>query len=332
MSDADQAQAEMTNDQTVSDPLDTESTQIGTSELADYEQEMRDFDPTAQAEEQGEEPASEEQVEEQTPENESEQAEENSAEESGDESEAQAREQMRPRLKDPIDIAVASLAKAKGISLIEAAKIVEGTQQTGKSEANEAGNEPDQSEASISIEAQLKELRDKYKEATVALEFETAAEIFEQIEALRDKQVELKVVEIQTKAQNEQKQAQELTRAFDDSMRKAATFYPDSVKQGTPLFQKMQEIDSWMEKNGDPMFNHPEKPMTIAKMAAAELGIPMTRPVTATPAKAKPTSKSPIEPAGGNARTAPANPAKRISEEVDALESLDDFEAYAASM
>jgi len=334
MSDEIQAKADLPEDAaTVSDPLDPEnSTESGTSELAEFEQEMLTMsDPPMAEEQQGDTPAEPEQTEEETgspstEEEESPEGGENS--EPDEEVESQAREQMRPRLKDPLDIAVASLAKAKGISLIEAAKIIDGTNPTKREDATEPA-EPEKIENSQTIDQQLKELRARHSEATRALEFETAAEIFEEIEALRDKQVTLKIEEVQEKSRTEQRQAQEFESQWKESNRKAAAFYPDAVKPDSPMYSKIQEIDAWMQENQDPIFNSPDKPFILSKMAAAELGVPMARPA----AKAKaPSAKSPIEPASGNARTAPVSPQKRMSEELDSLDSLDAFEAHIGAM
>jgi len=335
MSDSNQAQADLPEDAaTVSDPLDPEnSTESGTSELADFEQEMltmSDAPPVAE-ETQGDEPAepetTEEEAEEEAPDETQETPEEESSETEDDG--AHAREQMRPRLKDPMDIAVASLAKARGISLIEAAKIIEGSAPVN-SNAPEDGSNQAPVETSATVDAQLKELRAKYKEASTALEFETAAEIFEQIEALRDKQVDLRFSEVQEKSRAEQQKAREFDEKWESAAKQAATFYPDSAKPDSAMARKIAELDQRMKDLGDDLYFDPEKPFILAREAAKELKIPMRDP------KAKPAAKTsparPIEPASGNARTAPVNPSKRMSEELDSLDSLDAFEAHVGAM
>jgi hypothetical protein len=334
MSDEIQAKADLPDDVSVSDPLDPEnSTDSGTSELAEFEHEMLTMPEPEEGEEtQGGEPAEPEPETEEAAEDESAEQEQESPEEELSETEeaeeVQAREQMRPRLKDPLDIAVASLAKARGISLIDAAKIIEGN-APAKSETPEEGSPP-QVETSESIDAQLKELRAKHKEASTALEFEAAAEIFEQIEALRDKQVEVRFAEQQEKSRAEQRAAQEFDEKWDAAAQRAVTFYPESAKPDTALSKKIAELDQRMKELGDDLYFDPDKPFILAKEAARILKIPMRDP------KAKPAVKSstasPVQPASGNARTAPVSPAKRLNEELDALDSLDAFEAHVGAM
>jgi hypothetical protein len=326
MSQEIQAQADLTDDvATVSDPLDQEnSTQSGTSELAEFEQEML----TMADVEQGDEPADHE-AEENASSQEQDSPEEESSETEEDAEEVQAREQMRPRLKDPLDIAVASLAKAKGISLIEAAKIIEGN-APAKSEAPEEGSHEAPVETKSTIDAQLKELRAQYKEATTALEFETAAEIFEQIEALRDKQVEVRFTEEKAKAEADQKAAIDFDTKWEAAVERAAAFYPDSAKPDSAMAMKIAELDQRMKDLGDALYFDPDKPFILAREAARELKVPMRDPKAKAAAKSSPTS--PIQPASGNARTAPVSPAKRLSEELDAIDSLDAFEAHIGSM
>jgi hypothetical protein len=329
MSDTDQAQADLPeDDSTVLDPLDTRnSLDNGTSELASYEQEIYSLELTDAQPEQGDTPAEEPAAEEEA----SETHEESSGQE--DDEETQAREQMRPRLKDPLDIAVASLAKAKGISLIEAAKIIDGNTSPNQTTATESQDhtqaETSTSETSTSITQQIKELRVKLKEATGALEFETAAEISDQIEELRDRQVDSRIAEVQEQSRAEVARSQEFDAKWEESKRQAVAFYPDTDKPDSDISQRMIEINDWMQQNGDPIFHSPDKLFILAKMAAAELGKPMKRPVSKETPRP---SKSPVQPASGNARTAPTNPTKRANEELEGINSLDAFEALIGAM
>ena len=325
MSDTDQAQADLPeDDSTVLDPLDTRnSLDNGTSELASYEQEIYSLELNTAQTEQGDTPAEETAAEEEAA---SESHEESSGQE--DDEETQVLSQMRPRLKDPIDIAVASLAKAKGISLIEAAKIIDGSTSPSQTTATESQDHT-QAETSTSITQQIKELRVKLKEATGALEFETAAEISDQIEELRDRQVDSRIAEVQEQSRAEAARSQEFDAKWEEGKRQAVAFYPDADKTDSEISKRMIEINDWMQQNGDPIFNSPDKLFTLAKMAAAELGIPMKRPVSKESPRP---SKSPVQPASGNARTAPTNPTKRANEELEAINSLDAYEALIGAM
>jgi hypothetical protein len=341
MSDEIQAKADLPEDAaTVSDPLDPEnSTESGTSELADFEQEMLTMsDDPAEAVTQGDTPAepetTEEAAEEEPPDETQETPEEESSEtEEGEPEEEPANTSNRYRIRAKDDVEAEALALRKRHpdwsleKCIASAKDLLGVKPA---ESPEDGSTQAPVETSASVDAQLKELRAKHKEATTALEFETAAEIFEQIEALRDKQVELRFSEVQEKSRAEMQKAQEFDEKWDAAAQRAATFYPDSAKPDSAMARKIAELDQRMKDLGDDLYFDPEKPFILAREAAKELKIPMRDP-KAKPA-AKPSPASPIQPASGNARTAPVNPAKRMSEELDALDSLDAFEAHVGSM
>ena len=340
MSDTNQAQADLPEDAaTVSDPLDPEnSTNSGTSELADFEQEMLTMsDEPAEAVMQGDEPAepgaTEEAAGDETPDETQETPEEESSEtEEGEPEEEPANTTGRFRIRAKDDVEAEALALRKRHpdwsleKCIASAKDLLGVKPANVSE----DGSPAPVETSATVDAQLKELRAKHKEATTALEFETAAEIFEQIEALRDKQVGLMFEEVQEKSRAEMQKAQEFEDKWEAAAQRAATFYPDSAKPGTAMFKKIAELDQRMKDLGDDLYSDPDKPFILAREAARELKVPMRDPKAKPAAKTSPAS--PIQPASGNARTAPVSPSKRMNEELDALDSLDAFEAHIGSM
>jgi len=341
MSDTTQAQADLPDDQvTVSDPLDAEnSTNGGMSDLAKFEEEMAIMDMTPAPQEQGETPENGEEGEstegQPSEENEQESPEEESdePEESEDEPAANTSNRFRIRAKDDVEAEALALRKRHPDWSLEkciaSAKDILGV----KPESGEQHQDsPQQADTGESIEAQLKELRQKHKEATTALEFESAADIFEQIEALRDKQVVVRISEMQEKSRAEQRQAEEYDRKWDESERQAVTFYPAAKDPNSALSKKIAELDQRMKDLGDDLFFDPEKPFILAKEAARILKVPMADPKAAKAAKSVSSPKSPIEPASGNARTTPVSPTKRLNEELDALDSLDAFEAHVGAM
>jgi hypothetical protein len=329
MSDTDQAQADLPeDDSTVLDPLDTRnSLDNGTSELASYEQEIYSLELNAAQTEQGDTPAEETAAEEET----SETHEESSGQEDEAEEEpANASNRFRIRAMDDVEAEALALRKRHPDWSLEkclvSAKSVLGIQE--QTTATESQDHT-QAETSTSITQQIKELRVKLKEATGALEFETAAEISDQIEELRDRQVDSRIAEVQEQSRAEVARSQEFDAKWEEGKRQAVAFYPDTDKPDSDISQRMIEINDWMQQNGDPIFHSPDKLFTLAKMAAAELGIPMKRPVS----KGAPRpSKSPVQPASGNARTAPTNPTKRANEELEGINSLDAFEALIGAM
>jgi len=66
-------------------------------------------------------------------------------------------------------------------------------------------------------------------------------------------------------------------RKFNDayalSERQAVTAYPDTTNAESRIVKRMAALDKAFEKDGNPIFNSPDKPMILAKMAAKELGI-----------------------------------------------------------
>ena len=331
MSDTDQAQADLPeDDSTVLDPLDTRnSLDNGTSELASYEQEISSLELTDAQTEQGDTPAEEPAAEEET----SETHEESSGQEDETEEDEPANASNRFRIRAMDDVEAEALALRKRHpdwsleKCLVSAKSVLGIQE--QTTTPESQDQASTVETSTSITQQIKELRVKLKEATSALEFETAAEISDQIEELRDRQVDSRIAEVQEQSRNEAARSQEFDAKWEEGKRQAVAFYPDTDKPDSEITKRMIEINDWMDRNGDPIFHSPDKLFTLAKMAAAELGIPMKRPVSKDAPRP---SKSPVEPASGNARTAPANPTKRVNEELDALDTVDAFEAYISSL
>ena len=66
-------------------------------------------------------------------------------------------------------------------------------------------------------------------------------------------------------------------RKFNDayalSERQAVTAYPDTTNAESRIVKRMAALDKEFEKDANPIFNSPDKPMILAKMAAKELGI-----------------------------------------------------------
>lgn len=330
-----QAQAasqEAENQTAAGQETDAVESQHGTNPLAAYEAELaRAMAPAEMnAETQEESGEGEESAEEQADEQDAEEsAQEEQAEESSDEEESdegtETVTQMRPRLKDPLDIAVAALAKAKGISLVDAAAIVAGQQQPKTTTEREEAAESQQAvETAESVSAKIKELIASKKEKLAALEFEEAADIDAQIEDMRDKRDALKEVEAKEKSRTEAAKIEQFEQKFTQSETTAIQYYPDAANHDSPLAKRMAELDQQAKELDDPIFYSPEKPFLLAKAAARELGILMTKPGSTPPAKK--VVKRPIQPAGGNARTsAPANATSQIDQ---AIASVKDEAAY----
>ena len=321
MSDDIQARAEQ-EDVTVADPLqDTVVIPNGAEELQAYEAEreaaINGVEEDPQAETPEETPADTLVPDETEP------------EPQPDEEQPEPKTPDRFRFKDPMDQAVAVLAKAKGISLVEAAQIIAGApSKSTEAEQQQADEGP--SVASVSDE--IKRLVAEKKAAMTNLEFETAAEIDEQIESLRDQREELRVTEASATARKHQQQVDEFDRAYSKSESNAVTFYPDAAKADSELTKRMIELDNQMRDLGDPLYDSPDKPFILAKAAAKELGVPMAKP-GAKPAASAPPQKAPIQPAPGNRGTTSATaPAAKLDQVIEGLGTEGAYEDFVAGL
>ena len=318
-----QAQAEQPDTTpTVADPLDMAVIPNGAEELSAYQAELLELENgTFQDEtEHGENPLGDGL----TPDTATE--EEQPTEVDAPTNEEEERTQMRPRLKDPLDIAVASLAKAKGISLIEAAKIIGG--DVAKQETQAAAE--DEGPTVSSVTDQIKSLMAEKKEAFANLEFEKVSDLDEQLDALRETRESLRVQEATTKANSDRKAQQDFDDKFSASEAKATSLYPGINDPNSAHYQKAMELDAQMRELGDPLYHSPDKPMLLAKAAAAQLGIMMAKPGTAPVSKVK---TAPIQPASGNRGTTVATaPAAKLDQVIDGVVSEADYEALVGKL
>ncbi|MEI6676276.1 MAG: hypothetical protein WCO57_13985 [Verrucomicrobiota bacterium] len=335
MSELNQAQADSTDLPTVADPLSdaANSTPSGTNPIAAYEAELAAaLQAGAVTEEQAVEAAAEETTPDTANAEVAEEAGESTEELSEEEEQVAAKAKDRFRFKDAADQAVAAIAKAKGISLVEAARLYEGEIPTKREDATtpQAEEVQGEKETVASVTATIEELRAQKREAQTNLEFETASELDAQIDLLRDKRDDLKIAEVREKSRSEQREVVAFNDAYDASERKAVTFYPDTLDPKSALVKRMAELDAQAERLGDPLFHSPEKPWLLTTQAALELGVLMT-----DPDQKKPVAKAaarPMQPASGNARTTATVPAVKQEEAIDKIKSLADYEKFVASL
>jgi hypothetical protein len=333
-----QAEAD-TQDSTVADPLDAaNSTNSGTNELDAYEASVQAaLNAVDDDEEQGVEPADVEADEfdefaDVIPEEEDEGQVNNFPDE---EEEPEAKAKDRFRFKNADDQAVAAIAKARGVSLVEAAKIYAGDPAPiQRQEAEEAYQEP--VETVSSVQNRLDELEELEAEASSLMEFEAASGYRKETKKLLNSLMDLKIAEVQSKAQAEQKSAQAFDQQFHATKDKFIGFYPDAAsafngsREKTPMAKEILRLDAEMRAAGDPIFSHPDKAEVLIKQAAYNLKIPMNKPGS-VPAK-KTVQHRPIQPANGNARTITTDPAKRAADAIAGIRTSDEFERLVASM
>lgn len=326
-----QVQTDNDTQPTVADPTDAaNSIENGTNTaLDDWHASVAALDLDESEPTQGEQPADEETEESEPNEQESEQSEEQE-QISEEESEPESRDSMRPRLKDPIDIAVAQLAKAKGISLIEASRIIDGAQATTTQQDSQPEQSGDQAETSDSVLARIEELEDMEATASSSLEFETANEHRKEANKLRNKLMDLKIAEVQEKSRSEADAERKFYADYAKSEEKTVGLYPDAAVKDSQMAKEMAKIEAEMLELGDPLYHSTDKPFILAREAAKNLGVPMRKPGS-DPVK-KTVQHRPIQPAGGNARTATTDSAQRASEAIDGIKSLRDWRETVASL
>jgi hypothetical protein len=223
--------------------------------------------------------------------------------------------QYRWRPKSEVDALAMDIIKraeksGKEISMKEALAQAETILKKDDSDDSEVSNNifPETVEEA---QAYLADLRAQRKQAFAKdLDFEKAAELDEQIEAVKDHIGNLKQAEVLTRQNQEAKWNQVL----ETSKAKAVELYPDVTNPESELVQKMVEIDGLLKETGNDLFYAPEKPLKLAQMAANELGI-APKIARATKVTSKPTASSqpakatasaairPVQPASGTART-----------------------------
>ena len=330
-------------DETAADQTDVaESTNSGTNELAAYDAALAEAlsDDTDQTEQDDESAEVDEEVddaqetEEEAEEEQSEEVEEQSEEDAGEaaeQEEPEAPTSKKIRFSNPEDLAVAAIAKAKKISLVEAAKIFSGEQ--GSTEHQESTREQSQEsvETVDSVQARIEELEDMEAQASTSLEFETANEHRKEANKLRNKLMDLKIAEVQEKSRSEANEERKFLADYAANEAEAVKYYPDAAKAGSPLHKEIIRLEAEMQQLGDPLYHSEKKPFALAKQAAKNLGIPMTNP-NKTPAK-KAVQTRPIQPAGGNARTTtPTTAISKIDQAVASVKDEADYDKLVAEL
>lgn len=330
MPNDDQAQADATDPQTAIDPLDAmESQMIGANELSAYEAEVEKLTAESSQNMQGDESAAsgeEDQEDDEVLDGES--NEELSDEELSEEDQGSKSDRFRIRAKDSVETEALSLRKRHPEwSLKDCIAKAEQILGVHEESSPEAEGYAEERETVASVSERIKELRGQRKEAQTALEFETAAEIDEQLDSLLDRRQELRTHEEREQSQSIQRERQQFDAEYEKSERIAVAYYPDATKADSELVKRMVELDVQMRDLGDELYHSPNKPLLLAKIAARELGIPMTDPKKPA-VKAKSSSNRPMQPASGNARTTATAPALRQEEAIAKIDSLDAYERF----
>jgi hypothetical protein len=349
-----QAEADSQQEQeTVEDPLDTSNDlDQEAAELNKYtdfidalDQEEQDYSASTDVSEESEseqELSGEEESTEQDPEEESEEgaeaeARDGSEDEEEDDGATIKSDRFRIRAKDEVEIEALSLRKRHPDWSLEEcltkAKSILGINDQAQNEQWQDGNTAQQ-RGVADIDAEIASLRQQHREATVSLEFEQAADLFDRLEQLRDERSNMQVIEMQRETAREQQLQESFERQFQDNEAKAVRFYPDAAKAESPMTKRIIELNEQMRQLDDPLYYSPEKPFILAKQAARDLGIPMRNP-SAEPARNKSVQSKGrlIQPASGNARTTPnSSTTTKLEDTLGRIDSLEAYEDLAASL
>jgi hypothetical protein len=330
MPNTDQAQADLA-DETVVDPLDATNTQNGISELSDYEAEMASLNLADLPGDDPEEPAADDDDEsedgEEPAEDDGEQADEETSEDDLEEQTAPASNRFRIRAKDDVEAEALALRKRHpDLSLkdcIAKAELILGVEVKAGESTKEEVSKGDTVE---SVNKQIEELKRLRKEATAEMEFDRQGELTDEIDDLREKRDDLKIRETRAKAESETKEQAAFNASYAKSEKLTVTHYPDTTDANSAMVKRMVELDKQMLELGDPLYHSPDKPFLLAKSAARELGVIMTKPSAATPAKSPRPTRIPMQPAPGNRGTTSTTSNQKFEAEIDGIETLEEYE------
>lgn len=329
MAEEDQAQADLPTETTVVDPLDaTNSQNTGTTDLSAYEDEIEAMKQGGEIQ-LGDDEEQEESADDETDTLENiagdlddETSEE---EESDEEDESGVKTQERFRFKSDDDKAVAAIAKAKGVSLVEAARIYSGDQATARSAESTQEQQPEKSENLASIESQIDALYEEKDAAIRAIDVDQQAELEKQIRQLEKKARLLAVTEAEQSARAAQTQLEQAQQDFDTTWDFSRNRYPELNDPNSAMYKEVARLDAEMQELGDPLAGDPKRLWDLAKRAGLNTRTPMTKPrESSAPAKGK--TGSPVKPAAGNRGTTSADPNQKFEQKVDGLQTLDDYE------
>ncbi len=325
-----QAKADQT-DETVVDPLDATNSHNGTTdELSSYEDEI------AAMMQGGEIQLGDDEEQEESADDDAETLEESddfaddtadeTAEEEESDDDAGVKTQERFRFKSEEDKAVAAIAKAKGVSLVEAARIYSGDTPTARATESTQEQQSAPSENLASIESQIDELYEQKDAAIRAIDVDTQAELEKQIRQLEKKARLLAVSEAEESARAAQSELERAQQDFDSTWDFSCARYPELNDPNSAMYKEVARLDAEMQELGDPLANDPKRLWDLAKRAGLNTRTPMTKPRNSSPAPKKGKTGSPIQPASGNRGTTSADSNQAFAQKVEGLSSLDAYE------
>lgn len=204
---------------------------------------------------------------------------------------------------NPQERAAFQLADDEGIGFVQAYNRLFGEMPKADTTKTEPAKPVQKEPTSVEITEQITALRAQRKDAAKLLDSEKANELTEKIEDLLDQ----KNLATQREARREvdqQVRAKQHETAQADSMQKAATMFPDAVRDGSELHDGLAVEIARLERANPAFFRDPEWPEALTAKLAARLGLSPT--AAKKVATEKPAAKAAAPPPKQAARPAPA--------------------------
>ncbi len=175
---------------------------------------------------------------------------------------------------------------------------------------------PQTIEAVDSLEEQILATREK---ELIGLNFEEVAKLDVRLRKLDRHRANLE----KDAAKQESEAITSYASGFAASESKASELYDFASKPDSAGGKRMLEIENDLKENDDPLYNDPNKPLRIAQMVAAELGIAPRKKGAPTPAPAAkpaapvaPVAKKGVVPSGASRTTVPVTTKPAIDAEI----------------
>ena len=324
-----QAEADQTDETTVADPLDSANiSQNGTTNsLSDYEDEIRSMLENPEEEDAQEQEQSADELDDSEPEQDTDELDADAfEEEEAEEDEPELKTSKRIRLSDPDEIAIHAIKRAKGISLVEAARIYSGDQPAQRATESTPEQQSEQSETLATVESEIDALYEQKDAAIRAIDVDEQAELEKKIRQLEKKARVMAVTEAEQSARAAVTQLEKAQQDFDTTWDFSRNRYPELNDPNSAMYKEVARLDAEMQELGDPLANDPKRLWDLAKRAGLNTRTPMTKARESSSAAAKGKTGSPIQPAPGNRGTTSADPSQKFEQKVEGLQTLDDYE------
>lgn len=282
-----------------------------------------DENATPETEEESHEEEKTEQQEETTEETE----EESTTEETEETEEDDQPKATRYRIKAKNEVERTALALHKANPEWTLEQSIEAAKKLHPETATETHEEAESESVSLdTIDAQIADLKEKWKAAVMEFDAPLQIELMEQLDALKDQKNQLALKQ-QEKAITEE---QAFYAEADRFAKEAVALYPDSGNPDSALAKEMARIDRDLIATDNPLIYDPKKALRVAQMAANNLSIAprsQTQPVTVK----KTTTRPAFQPSSGQTRSATA-----AAPVLDALAkddmTLSEYEAIVGSV